>query len=344
MACFFVIFKPPQCFAMKRAYLIVVGIVIAALILLGPQPQSPEFPNTLPAVPAGSAQLENYVAQKEGRHSIKPGNGARIVWQDDSTRHRTEYALVYLHGFSASHHEGFPVHINLAEKFGSNLYLARLHRHGIDTSDALLEFTASGYYRSALEALAIGKQVGKRVVLMGTSTGCTAALKLAADFPDDVHAVVNLSPNIKIKDPTAFLLNNPWGGQLARLVLGDDYRYVDGGPEYAKYWNDKYRIESLPELEELVESTMTEETFSQVQQPVFNGYYFKNEKEQDQVVDIDAIREMHTQLSTPDSLKVLHAFPEAGNHVLASPIKSGDVEGVERAVTEFLSTAVGMTP
>lgn len=35
-----------------------------------------------------------------------------------------------------------------------------------------------------------------------------------------MYALINLSPNIAINDPAAFLLNNPWGLYIARAVMG----------------------------------------------------------------------------------------------------------------------------
>lgn len=309
----------------------------------GPKPAEPQYPTSLPEVSENAQLLEAQVASREARHQLKPGNQAQIVWYNNETRARTEYALVYLHGFSASHHEGFPLHRRLAEQYGCNLYLARLQAHGIDTTDALVDFSAEGYYRSALHALAVGRAIGQKVILVSTSTGCTVALQLAADFPW-IHALVNLSPNVKINDPFAFLLNDPWGVQLAKMTMGGNYRRIDGGPEYARYWNDYYRIESLAELQELVETTMTSETFRRVNQPVFNGFYYASEEAQDPVVKVSAIHWMHELLATPDSQKVARAFPEAQSHVLASPIKSKDAEGVIKAVEAFLEEVVGLKP
>jgi esterase/lipase len=326
---------------MKRKIILAVLAVLILVYALGPQPSDPNYTSQLSVVPSNPTELIDYVAINESKHNLKAGNEANIIWADDSTKAKTEYALVYLHGFSASHHEGFPLHTTLAKKFGCNLYLARLHDHGIDTTEALLNFSAEGFYQSAQQALAIGTQLGQKVILIGTSTGCTAALKLAAEFPQ-VHAVINLSPNIRINDGTAFLLNNAWGLQIAELVLGDKYRYVDGGPEYAKYWNTKYRIESLVQLQELIETTMVEETFEKITQPVFNGFYYKNEEEQDHVVKVESIRWMHGLLATSENQKVLQDFPNAGNHVLASPIKSNDVEGVTNAVAKFMADVLQM--
>lgn len=328
---------------MKSKIFLVTTLLLVVIYLMGPNPETPNYDISLPAIPAQSQDLENYINQKESHHNLKPGNEAKIVWFNDSAKTKTEYALVYLHGFSASHHEGYPLHNELAEQFGCNLYLARLNDHGIDTTEALLNFTAEDFYKSAAEALAIGLQLGNKVILIGTSTGCTAALKLAAEF-SEVHAVVNLSPNIRINDGTAFLLNNPWGLQIANVVLGDQYRYVDGGPEYAKYWNTKYRNEAIVELQELVETTMIPETFKKVKQPVFNGFYYKNEEEQDNVVKVESIKWMHDLLATPDNQKVLVAFPNAGNHVLASPVKSNDVEGVTNSVADFMRNILQIAP
>jgi esterase/lipase len=328
---------------MKTKVFLGVVLLLIVVYLAGPNPSTPNYNIALPDVPSQGSELENYINKIESRHHLKQGNKAKIVWFNDSAKTKTEYVLVYLHGFSASHHEGYPLHTTLAQQFGCNLYLARLNDHGIDTTEALLNFTAEGFYKSAVEALAIGSKLGNKVILIGTSTGCTAALKIASEFPE-VHAVINLSPNIRINDGTAFLLNNPWGLQIANLVLGDQYRYVDGGPEYAKYWNTKYRNEAIVELQELIETTMIPETFEKIKQPVFNGFYYKNEEEQDNVVKVESIKWMHNLLATPQNQKVLHAFPHAGNHVLASPVKSNDVEGVTKVVADFLSNVLQLPP
>ena len=136
------------------------GIVLVILIIiyfLGPQPSTPKYNDQLPVVPPGAAQLEKYITDNESKHKLKPDNEARIIWFNDSTKEKTEYAIVYLHGFSASQEEGDPVHKEFAKKFGCNLYLSRLAEHGIDTSDALANYTAEKSWLSAVEAYAIGK-------------------------------------------------------------------------------------------------------------------------------------------------------------------------------------------
>jgi esterase/lipase len=314
------------------------GILI--VYLLGPHPSPPIYTNDLPLLSDSAKQLEQYVATQEQKHRIKPDNEARIVWFNDSLKNTTEYAIVYLHGFSASQEEGNPVHRHLAKMFGCNLYLARLAEHGIDTSDALLHYSAVGLWQTAKEAYAIGKKLGKKVILMGTSTGGTVALQLAAAFPD-IAGIVLYSPNIAINDPNAWLLNNPWGLQIARLVKQSKFNTAGQRDSvYKRYWNGTYRLEATVQLQELLETTMLPATFGAIRQPVLALYYYKDEKNQDPVVKVSAIRQMMQQLGTPDSLKKSLAMPETGNHVLASPILSKDVKGVEKETILFLQNVM----
>ena len=312
-------------------------ILILGIYFLGPKANKPVFDPAMPVVPSDPALLEEYVKQKESQHQLKPDNEARIVWFD-STKQKTPYAIVYLHGFSASQKEGDPVHRRMANEFGCNLYLSRLADHGIDTTETLLYFTADRIWNSAKEALAIGNAIGEKVILVSTSTGGTLALKLAAEYPDQVHALINLSPNIAINNPAAFLLNDPWGLQIARMVMGGKYKVSDPKtttPEKSGYWNDQYRLEAAVQLEELLASSMNKETFRKITQPSLTLYYYKNETEQDPEVKVSAMLEMNKQLSTPDSLKEAKAIPSAGAHVLGGSLSSKDVESVYREMEKF---------
>jgi esterase/lipase len=325
----------------SRWLLVTAGILV--LYWVGPNPADPVYTNDLPVLSDSPQQLEMYVAEQEKKHQIKPDNQARIVWYNDSLKNTTEYALVYLHGFSASQEEGNPVHRNLAKAFGCNLYLARLAEHGIDTSDALLNYTAEGLWQTAKEAYAIGKKLGKKVILMGTSTGGTVALQLAAAFPE-IAGIILYSPNIAINDPNAWLLNNPWGLQIARLVKGSNFNTAgQDDSTYKKYWNHTYRLEATVQLQELLETTMVTATFGAVRQPVLALYYFKDENNQDKVVKVSAIQKMMQELGTPDSLKRSVAMANTGNHVLASPIVSKDVSGVEKETSTFLQQVMKLS-
>ena len=327
---------------MKRFLKITAALValLAIIYFLGPKPAAPIYNNNLIQVPSEPAALETYVASNEAKHKVKPDNEARIVWANDSTKAKTPYVIVYLHGFSASQMEGDPVHQNIAKQFNCNLYLARLAEHGIDTTEDLVNLTADQYWESAKLAFAIGKQIGKKVILMSTSTGGTLALQLAATYPE-IAGLILYSPNIEVFNPAAPLLDNPWGLQIGRAVLKSNYvdiKYKDSA--YPKYWNTHYRIEAVVALQNLLEATMTETTFKKIHQPTLALYYYKDEANQDNVVKVSAIQKMMQQIATPSNLKMEMAMPNTGNHVIASPIVSKDIVSVEQATVKFMKEVI----
>jgi len=323
------------------------GFILLLLIVvyfLGPKPARPKLTADLITVPSESTELEKYISEREKKHKVKPGNEARIVWFNDSTKEKTEYAVVYIHGFSASQEEGDPVHINFAKKFGCNLFLSRLAEHGLDTVEAMVNLTADNLWNSAKDAYAIGKQLGKKVILVSTSTGGTLALKLASLYPE-IAGLILLSPNIAINDANAWLLNNPWGLQFAKLIQGSPYMYSkDTTVVYKKYWYNQYRMESVVQLEELLESTMKASVFEKITQPVLLLYYYKDEEHQDPVVKVSAMKRMFAELGTPADKKREVAIPNAGEHVIGSYIKSKDIQSVENEVEKFAKEVLQLKP
>jgi pimeloyl-ACP methyl ester carboxylesterase len=318
-------------------------ILIIGIYFLGPEPEKPEFNPTLPEVPSTREEIEKHVAMLDSGHRIKPGNEGEIVWAD-SSRSKTEFVVLYLHGFSASKMEGDPVHRQFAKRFGCNLYLPRFADHGVDTTETLLLFTVDRLWESAKDALAVASKLGDKIIIIGTSTGSTLGLKFAADYPDKVHALINLSPNIALNNPAAFLLNDPWGVYVARTVVGGDYYITEATPEHARYWNKKYRLEALTQLQELLERTMTNETFHKITQPSLTLYYYKSETEQDPQVKVSGMLEMHKELATPETLKEEHAMPKTGFHVIGSSQTSRDVPAVYHEIEKFAINKLKMKP
>ena len=321
------------------------GIPILLIVLIyafGPKPARAKLDHNWPAVPQDPQQLEAALKLRESQHRLRPENEARIIWAD-SNHQKTPYSLLYLHGFSASHREGYPLNVQLADTLGANLYLSRLAGHGLDTSEQLATFSAEQAWQDAKKALAAANRLGQKVIILSTSTGGTLALKLAATFPEKVHALINLSPNIAIADPSAKLLDGPWGKEIAERVIGEK-RYVNQDSNRAyRYWDSLYTVNALVELQRLLSATMTEETFAKINCPVLSLYYYKNEAEHDKVVAIERIPEMHQALGTPDSLHYFRALATPGNHVLASPVKSNDPQAVKAAVLEFCKKTLHTT-
>jgi len=322
------------------------GIILVILIAysVGPKPAKPDF--NMPEISVASTliDLEKQINESEKAvRGIKPDNQARIVWVDTAKKEKTKTAFLYLHGFSASQAEGDPVHRDIAKKYNANLFLARLATHGIDRGDSsMIDLTADDYVASAEKALAIAKQLGDEVIVIGTSAGGALTLFLASRHPE-IKAIVLYSPCVKLYDGTAVILNKSWGLQIARKFTGGPVnKYEAESPEHANYWQLRYRIEALVALQNLVANTMKPETFSKITCPVFLGYYYKNETEQDNTVSVPAMLTMFEELGTPAGLKQKMAFPETGAHVIASYIRSKDWQSVERESDKFLDEIVGL--
>lgn len=329
----------------KRFFLWLSALLLVAYFL-GPKPEKPELNTDLPTAPASLATVDNYITQKEAALPVKTDNQARIFWANDSLKERTDYCVLYLHGFSASWYEGYPAHLKFARRFGANLYIPRLHDHGLDTEDPLFDMTPDKLWNSAKEALVLARRLGKKVIVMGTSTGGTLALKLAADFPEYVHALILYSPNIRINDKFAFLLSKPWGLQIGRKAVGGNYRITsnDFNSKDCQYWYCKYRVEGLVYLQQLIDATMNRKTFNRVTAPAFLGYYYKDKEHQDETVRVDAMLKMFDQLGTSPDRKVKQAFPEAGSHVIACELTSGCVDEVVAATISFGENVLGLSP
>ena len=325
----------------KVVFLLFVLLLIA--YFLGPKVEKPVLTMDLPRVETNLDILNNNLLQSEKANTkIKTNNESRIIWYD-SIPTITEYSILYLHGWSASHEEGAPLHTELGRRYGANVYLPRLKGHGVRDDDAFLDLTAGDYFDSAKEAFAIAKKIGSKVIVMSTSTGGTLALYLAHG-EEDIAGLLLYSPNVEIYDPTAPLLSGPWGLQLVKTIMDGDYYESEADSLKKAYWTTRYRVEALVQLQTLLDETMKPEVFQKIHQPTFLGYYYKNEEEQDEVVSVPAMLEMYDQLGVKDGKKQKVAFPNVGNHVMTSYITSKDLESVKQETIGFLEDVIKMHP
>ncbi len=319
---------------------------LAILYLAGPRVSYDPIASPEIEVPYGLTieGLDDFVDGKESAfQNIRLDNEARIIWAD-STHAKTPYAVVYLHGFSASHEEGKPIHTDFANRYGCNLFLARLANHGLAGEESMTDLTPNGLIESAKEAVAIGQVLGDDVIVMSTSTGGTLSIYLAGANPDLIDAMILYSPNIEIADQSTKILTKPWGLQLGKLIAGDFRTFDDTEPLEDQFWTSKYRIEAIAALQKLLDETMTVDVFSAVTQPYFLGYYYKNDTAKDKVVSIDAIKKFAASTSTPEREVQVVEFPNVGEHVIASYIKSKDLESVRRSTFQFAEEILGLEP
>lgn len=278
----------------------------------------------VPPLPDHPTAIEHWVNRGESRHpGIVDGTEARVVWGRRYTARRTERAIVYLHGFSASRQETAPLVERLSERWNANAYEARLSGHGRGGA-ALARAEAGDWLGDAREALAIGRALGENVVVVGSSTGATLAAWLASRGDQSgVLGYVLLSPNFAPRDRRSDLLLLPGARTWAPWIHGRHHGFEPANRRHARYWTTRYPTTALVSMMRLVDH-VRDRDFDDVRRPVLTLY-----SPADTVVDTAAIREWHEALAAPRKhLLTLRPGDPAG-HVLAgdilSPATTGDV-------------------
>jgi esterase/lipase len=318
-------------------------LLIPVIFLLGPVVHY-EKPVLKKQVAGISLQnLDDFIAKQEADITqLKPGNESEVVWFEDSLKTKTKYSVLYLHGFSASPFEGKELAISFGKKYGCNVYLPRLEDHGRDDKNTFLNLTPQNYLQSAKDALDIARILGDSVIVISCSTGATLGLILSAEG-EKIHSHLMYSPNIAIADKSSALLMYPWGKQVGKLVLGGDYNVLKYSEEQKKYWNETYHINGLTTLQYLLDNYMVKEVFDKITHPVLLAYYYKDAKNQDPVVSVDAMLSMYENIQTDENKKWIKAFPEAGSHMMISSLFSNQMDDITRFTFDYAEKILHLT-
>jgi pimeloyl-ACP methyl ester carboxylesterase len=325
--------------ARKRvAAMIAAGSVVGLLLATGPRVQFGDR-WTEPTLPV---DIDSYLERTEsGVPNLRPGDHKSVVWSDPDAPGVTPLALVYLHGFSADRHELEPLISDLARDIGANVYFVRLAGHGRD-GVAMGEATVEAWLDDTAEAIAIGGYIGERVVLVGTSTGGTLALWGAAraEAEGRVAALVLVSPNLGLQDRAAPLLLWPWGGALARVVLGSERCFEPQNAGHERHWTTCYPTGAILQMAALVEHVRSLEP-GVVDVPSLVVY-----SQRDMVVSPEDTEKVMARLSAePAILHVVEGSGDAEHHVIAGDILSPETtEEVRRRIVDFLEPLLGPIP
>ncbi|ARU55506.1 lysophospholipase [Oleiphilus messinensis] len=298
--------------------LMVLILILGAMILayfLGPRP---EF--ALDPLPVQlDEDLDHYIQAAEARYTdITPGAEKKIFWANPTKKQQTEYALVYIHGFSASRQELSPVPENIAASLSANLFCTRLRGHGRKPSETLGEATLAEWLHDTREALEIGRQLGRKVILMGTSTGASLLTWLMAeDSMTGVAGAILLSPNFSPKDKKSWLVLQPWGRQLLKLMLGEFRKWDAGNSLQEQFWSTRYPASVLIEMMGAV-NLAKNSAVEHIKLPLLILY-----SPRDEVVSVTEIQTMFRRFgSDPKALIAIESPQDGSAHVLAGDILS----------------------
>jgi esterase/lipase len=320
---------PPIQPATQRTFLkatwqrVIAGILAAVLLSVvvfyaGPRNDfGPDAPAPRAAVPPEIAQLAPWLAQSEAAFTdIKPNNEKHITWAT-APGQRTAWSVVYLHGFSASRLETAPLTDLVAKALGANVFYTRLSGHG--RSDAAMgEATVQDWLADAKEALAIGRLLGDKVLVISCSTGSTLATWL--DVHGDRQQIaghVFVSPNFGPKDTRAEMINGPWGHQIAFALLGDNRVSTPPNAANGAAWTYSYPTKTLFPMMALVKGVRGSE-LQAFQSPLLTLY-----SERDQTVEPAQTKAAFARIGSQNKTLLAVDYSESqGQHVIAGDLRA----------------------
>lgn len=276
-----------------------------------------------------------YFESIESRYDdITPGTEKRVIWAGQRET-RTAYSVVYLHGYSATSEEIRPVPDLIAKALGANLVYTRLRGHGRD-GKALAEATVPEWMYDTAEALAAGRAVGDKVILLSTSTGGTmsAAAALDANMSKDIVAMIFVSPNFGLNNPAASLLTWPAARYWLPWFVGSQISFEPSNEQQKKFWTNSYPTAGLTTLAALVKAVVHLDFSKTEVQALF---WFSDD---DQVVRPDISRDIAKKWGGKATVHTVTMGPQddKNSHVIAGAIKSpGQTDAAVAGMLKWLN-------
>jgi pimeloyl-ACP methyl ester carboxylesterase len=296
--------------------------------------------------PASVGSPEAYVERKhrEGeRIPVRPGCDERLVRASAAGgAARTPLSIVYIHGFGACRAEGEAVVDRVAEDLGMNTFYTRLPGHGTNADDHASHSFAE-YIGTAEETLAMGRELGDRVVVVGTSMGGLLATWLAAERPEGIAALVLASPFYEFARKEAHALELPLVLPLITALGGDVRDTRTGDPEgrhlpgFDDHWQMLQKYEALVALGDVRRVVARDDVFARVRVPVLLLYYYADERHQDDAASVATMRNAFAKFNGGHPDPRSRAVPiEDGDHILLSAYVRSDKAKITDAIEAFL--------
>ncbi len=283
------------------------------------------------------SDLENYLSDKEAEIAdIIPGTEKQIVWFDSLNKAKTPISIIYLHGFLSSFQDVKPLCELVSEKIGANIFYSRLTGHGRKSKEALKEATVDSWINDAVEALKIGREIGNKVVIIGTSTGGTLATWLSSYVNSkEILAVILISPNFGLKGTVTQLLKWPGAKYFVPIIVGEYRTWQPINEKHEKYWTTQYPIKVLFPMINLVR-VVKKIDFNQINLPFL---IFSSKK--DSLVDCKKVIKFFDKLNSKKELVFIENSQDPQNHFLAGEILSPNTTGkVSDKIVEFINSVM----
>ena len=227
---------------------------------------------------AFGSDLDAYLANRESAFpDIKEGQQKQIIWADRSNKTKTEYSIVYVHGYSASLGETRPLTDIMAKELGANIFYTRLAGHG-RSGDAMGEPFVRHWLSDTAEAMAMGRQLGEKVIVISASTGSTLVSWAMTNetASKDVFANIYISPNFGVVNPASALFTLPFARTIVPLVAGERRVWHPNTELERTFWSWDYPSEALVTMGTAVKFANSLD-YSKVTTPTYFSYSKKDE-------------------------------------------------------------------
>jgi len=282
------------------------------------------------SIPENLEDLDTFIFNSESQFSnLTEGSEKKILWFSKEKK-QTEYSLLFFHGFSTSRKELDPLIPNLAQALQANVYFPRLTGHGL-TPEEFAKATANDWLNDTVESFLIAKKIGKKVIVIGSSTGCLFGVWLASreEYKKDLDSLIlisaNFHPAAAMSDITLYLA----GIALIKLVYGNYRTWQPPNELVKKYWIYSYPWEAIVPMMTLVDYAKTF-PYSQIETPALFLY-----TEHDTVIDTKKIQEIY-EIYKSNKKKIIN-LKEVKNHVMAGDAYSPEsTELVKKVILSYL--------
>ena len=206
----------------------------------------------------GAADVEGLLEARDAQQApLMPKAGSAVLWAKGKRNEQADLCVLFIHGWSASCQECSPVDERIAEGLGAHLMRFRLPGHGVSPHERggfSMRDTATreALFQDAGTALALASLLGKRVIVLGCSTGGTLALWLAVQpwAQPHISGVLLISAALRLNKPTPqlyvrvrwahLLLPKALATPLLNLIVGSVYRIPYRNARQAECWTLVY--------------------------------------------------------------------------------------------------------
>jgi alpha-beta hydrolase superfamily lysophospholipase len=265
------------------------------------------------------ADIDAYLLEKETQFpDIIEDARKQIIWAGVKGQ-KTDYSVVYVHGFSATSHEIRPVPEKVANALGANLYYTRLTGHG-RTAEAMMDASPDAWLQDVIEAVEIGARIGEKVIVLATSNGGAVSTYLLTNkaYAEKISGIVLTSPAYKLAPILTAVMDFPYVRYWGTLVAGEHRGFEGVNADHEKYWTNEYPTLSVLPMA-AIQRAVRKAHFGQIKTPAL---FFVSDE--DKVVKAKWVRNVAMEWGGDSQLEVRDLTDEDDpyKHVLSGDILS----------------------